>query len=171
MRWWCLLAIGALSFFAAVSCDDESDDDGDCDRIDKHCRTVCNYYEYSCDSAWGCCHDQCWYSCSSNGTNKPAEGSSEAPPPSSSNPPSTPPSGGDAAIGPVKGVLCSLCTSNDDCQTGATCIQPGADDAGAGSGSFCGHPCADSAKDCPVGFSCTLVGGSMQCTPNDGTCD
>jgi len=170
MRWWCLLAFGALSFFAAVSCDSESSGDGDCDRIDRHCRTVCNY-GYSCDtpSYWGCCHDQCWYSCTSDGKNKPAEGSTEAPPPSTSTPP--PASSSTTDAGPAKGVLCSPCASNEDCQTGAACIQPGGDDAGVGSGSFCGHPCQDSAKDCPVGFSCTQVAGSMQCTPNDNTCD
>jgi hypothetical protein len=74
-------------------------------------------------------------------------------------------------------VLCSACSSNDDCASGALCIVKGggtpgasAPDGGppAGKG-FCGHACG-SQGDCPQGFTCTALGPSKQCLPNAGAC-
>lgn len=134
----------------------------DCDYVIRRCRTVCDSW---CDY-YGCypvCYDQCWDECGRYPA-PPAQPVPPAPPPSASDGGAPPASDGGAS---GRGVLCSPCGSNADCQTGALCIQRGGADAGA---SFCSLACASSA-DCPDQFTCAQVGGVKQCLPLGGSCE
>jgi hypothetical protein len=149
------LALGAVG---AASCTVRSASYDDCDYVVRRCNTVCDYW---CDG-WGCypaCYDRCWNECY---IRPPApEPSPTAPPPPPGEPPAPPPPGGSA-------VLCSPCTSNDECGGGALCIVRGGEDAGQPG--FCGHPCQAS-TDCPEGFACAEIGQSRQCLPTGDRCE
>ena len=167
-----VLSASVLTAIAVASCGGGSSADEDCAVVGQRCRLVCGYYGYYgysgyCDPYWGCCYEQCWYECLAR-----------KPPPSASQPPPAPPppaidASTDAAPPPSdggsggRGVLCSPCTSNADCQSGALCIQRGGADAGT---SFCGHACQTSAE-CPAGFTCTDIGAVKQCVPTSGVCE
>jgi len=158
-----MLALAAVGFaiVAAPSCDDDMHHSHDhCDYVVRRCRTYCDY-GYSCDSYWGCCYDRCWYDCVANA--QPEQAPPYSPPPSSSTPP---PPASDASADVA--VLCSPCTSNDQCKGGGLCIQRGGEDAGASG--FCGSPC-NTGADCPAEFTCTAIGESKQCVPTSGACN
>lgn len=147
-----VVSLGAFTALAAASCVATY---SDCDYVVRRCRTVCDYW---CDY-WGCyprCWDQCWYDCYYYASPPPPPPPPQSPPPDGSAPPAT--STGTAGLG----VLCSPCSSNDDCQSGSLCIEPGGE-AGA-QAPFCARSCQASA-DCPGGFSCTELGTSRQCLP------
>lgn len=165
-----------LTVAIAASCDDQHGyvDYTDCDRIERRCRTVCDYW---CD-AWGCypmCWDQCWDDCyrypePPPGT-APPRGDASSPPPASSD-------GGTPVSDGGSSMLCQACVSNDDCG-GALCILRGGarpdaspEDAGgppAGNG-FCGQACS-TGSDCPEGFACSSLGSTRQCLPRSGRCN
>lgn len=165
LRGWALgLSLAALGL-AGASCHTSTYDYSDCDYVVRHCRTVCTSW---CDY-YGCypdCYDQCWDECGYNpappAQPKPPTSASDAgpAPDASASDAGAPPSGG-------RGVLCSPCGSNDDCQSGALCIQRGGADAG---GSFCGLAC-NAATDCPDQFTCAQIGSAKQCIPLAGGCD
>ena len=160
----------ALGLTAAMSCSDPDTRTRRCDYTVTRCQTVCNYW---CDYYWGCyprCWDQCWNDCYVNPTPPPTA----APPASTPDAAPPPPAADGGGEGGGDGVLCSACTTNEDCSPGAFCIVRGgtADagaDGGTGSRSFCGRACAG-ASDCPEGFVCTQIGPNRQCVPQSGAC-
>jgi len=171
--------IAVAGLLVAASCASEGvsyRDYSHCDEVIRRCRTVCNYW---CD-AWGCyplCYNQCWDDCyvypdPPRSPTTPPTGDATPPPPA---PPSD--GGGSPDSGSASGALCSSCTSNEDCASGALCIVRGgprpdeAADAGAPAGNgFCGQACSGSA-DCPGGFACSQLGSVRQCIPRSGTCE
>jgi hypothetical protein len=170
------LAGVALTVVLAASCEDRASyiDYADCDRVERRCRTVCDYW---CD-AWGCypmCWDQCWDDCYRYPDSPPRTGEPPAPVDASA-PPSTSDGGTPSGDGGT-GMLCKPCVSNADC-AGALCILrggPRADASATEAGSapanaFCGQSCA-SESDCPNGFACASLGSTRQCLPRSGTCE
>lgn len=179
-----------LAFVAVAACDDRYGRYGsshrDCDYTYRQCRTYCDYW---CD-AWGCyptCYDRCWTECGSDGRRDRDNDDYDYPPVSSSGyavDASAPPPIAESDAGvpelepsPGTGVLCTSCSANSDCESGALCIlrggpprDAGASDGGAPPGrGFCGHACTTSA-DCPDGFLCSQLGASRQCLPTAGNC-
>lgn len=170
-----MVSASVLTAIAVASCGGGSSGvDDDCAAYAQRCQLVCGgyygYYGYAgyCGGYWGCCYEQCWYECVAHrpppAPSAPAPGIS--PPPTSAALPDVDASA-DADADGGRGVLCSPCTANDDCQSGALCIQRGGADAGT---SFCGHACATSAE-CPAGFTCTEIGSAKQCVPTSGACE
>lgn len=155
IRAWTLgLSFAALALAFSSSCVTRSD----CDRVVRRCRPVC---DVACDffSCYPVCFDRCFDEC----RQEPAPVATSVPPA-----PSAPP--GDAgaplpASDAGRGVLCSACAENEDCQAGALCIERGGDAGTA----FCSLACASSA-DCPEGFTCAQVGAARQCLPLGGAC-
>jgi hypothetical protein len=163
------LTAATLTVLIVVSCSDHDDSDLRCDSVLLRCRTVCDYW---CDG-WGCfpsCYDQCWDECFVRAPQPP---SIEAP---ASDATTTPPAEGGSQSG--SGSLCSPCTSNGDCGSGALCILRGGPrvdasppDGGApASTGFCGQACL-ATVDCPQGFACMQIGSTKQCLRVSGTCD
>lgn len=170
------LVVASAGVLLAASCATEGSsyrDYRDCDQVLRRCRTVCDYW---CD-AWGCypmCYDQCWDDCYVH----------PDPPPSTTVPPvgdASPPASADGGVSPDaggSGAICTACTSNADCSSGALCIVRGgarpdasAPDGSAPSGTgFCGQACA-ATTDCPEGFACSQLGSVRQCIPASGTCE
>lgn len=151
----------------------------DCDYVDTRCQQVCDYY---CDyySCYPTCWDQCWDECGQT-RRRPSSSSSGAVPVDASVP--IPVSDGGSPVPPVDagssgtGVLCTSCTSNVDCESGALCILRGGPprDAGVDAGGplgrgFCGAKCSTS-QDCPDGFLCSQLGSSRQCLPTGDACE
>jgi hypothetical protein len=170
------LTSATFAVLAVISACDDRDYGryNDCDYVVRRCRTVCDYW---CDR-WGCyptCYDQCWGDCYI--TPKPPPGSTTPPITDAGAPPPVTDGGGRPNTD-GGGVLCTSCASNDDCETGALCIFRGGPspdaaavpDSGAPtSRGFCGHAC-QAPQDCPEGFTCTNLGGTMQCLANNGVC-
>lgn len=151
----------------------------DCDYVETRCQRVCDYY---CDwySCYPTCWDQCWDECgqvrrrpvasSSSGSVDVPFDASSPPPIADGGAPSIPDDGGGS------GVLCTSCSSNADCETGALCILRGGpprDDADGGGPlgrGFCGAACTTS-QDCPAGFLCSQMGATRQCLPTGNACE
>lgn len=166
-----VLSVSAVAGLIAVvaACHDRDDDFRDCDYVDRRCRTRC---DYTCDyySCYPVCWDDCWNEC----------GYDPAPPPSSSTSGTVPfdagvsisdgaaPPATDGGGGGGTGVLCTKCSSTNDCEKGALCILRGGGDAGTKG--TCGAACQTS-NDCPTGFLCSQIGASRQCLPTGNACE
>jgi hypothetical protein len=135
-------SIGAVIALVAA-CSNDHGREPYCDVRATHCYTVCDEY---CDD-FGCYPD-CYDHCSEECTVFPASDAAIEAEASI-----------DAATEGGKGVLCSACTTSDECTPGSLCVLSGGADAGAGR---CGSPC-QTAQDCPQGFACTPFASSKQC--------
>lgn len=154
-----VIAVGLIA-----SCRLQTTSLADCDYVVTRCRTVCDYY---CDS-WGCypsCYDYCFNDCYIT----PRAPEAPTPTDAAASQPNQADAGAPSSTAAGRGVLCSPCTSTDDCHSGSLCIVRGSD-AGASAAGFCGHPCTTSAE-CPASFVCTAIKGHGQCLPTGDRCE
>ena len=73
----------------------------------------------------------------------------------------------DATCMALPGNLCMACSQDSDCVgPGSLCVNTGLE-------AFCGRDCSATSPygaECPNGYRCDSVRGSMQCVPESGTC-